>query len=125
MVKKQALGFLIRWLVSSVAMFIFINVFGSFAEGSEGLRMNFWLYLTAGFIYSIANVIVRPFLTILSLPLIFLTMGLFTIIINAAMVGLTFFILPEIKISFLGAIGSCLVISLINYLVNLVMPDVK
>ena len=125
MVKRQLLGFFLRWLVSSVAMYICINIFGSFVEGEESVRTSFWFYALAGFIFSIVNTIVRPIATIFALPMIFLTMGLFTIIINTAMVGLTIWILPEVKMTFLGAVESCLLVSLINYLVNLAMPDVK
>ena len=125
MVRRQALSFILRWLVSSVAMYIVINFFGSFKEGSEAMRSSFWLYVAAGLIFSIVNTIVKPFLTIISLPFIFLTLGLFTIIVNAAMVGLTIWILPDVQMTFGGAICSCLLISLINFLVNLAMPDVK
>ena len=52
-------------------------------------------------------------------------LGLFTVILNAGMVALTILILPDVSMTFWGAIGSCLVISLINFLVNLAVPDVK
>ena len=89
------------------------------------MRTSFWLYLSAGLILSVVNTVIKPIVTIFSLPLIFLTLGLFTILVNAAMVGLTIWILPDVQMSFWGAIESCLLISLINYLVNLAMPDVK
>lgn len=125
MVKRQILSFLLRWLVSSVAMYICINFFGSFRDGSEAMRSSFWLYATAGLIFSIINTVVKPVATIIALPFIFLTLGLFTILVNAAMVGLTVWILPDVQMTFGGAICSCLLISLINFLVNLAMPDVK
>ncbi|MBP5633538.1 phage holin family protein [Candidatus Saccharibacteria bacterium] len=125
MVKRRMLSFLLRWLVSTVAMYICINFFGSFREGSEMMRSSFWLYATAGLIFSIINTVVKPIATIIALPMIFLTLGLFTILVNAAMIGLTIWILPDVQMTFGGAICSCLLISLINFLVNLAMPDVK
>ena len=125
MVKRQVISFILRWFVSSVAMYICINFFGSFKEGSEMMRNSFWLYLSAGLIFSVVNTVIKPILTIFSLPLIFLTLGLFTILVNAAVVGLTIWIIPDVQMTFWGAIESCLLISLINYLVNLAMPDVK
>ena len=106
-------------------MYICINFFATFAEGYEGMRTNFWFYLTAGLIFSLVNTIVKPILLIFSLPFIYVTMGLATILVNVAMVGLTIWIMPEVKMTFLGAVESCLLISLINYLVNLAMSDVK
>lgn len=89
------------------------------------MRNSFWLYLSAGLIFSVVNTVIKPILTIFSLPLIFLTLGLFTILVNTAVVGLTIWIIPDVQMTFWGAIESCLLISLINYLVNLAMPDVK
>ena len=125
MIKKQFAAFLIRWAISSVAMYICINFFGSFKEGSEWMQTSFWLYLAAGLIFSLVNTVVKPIVTIFALPLIFLTLGLFTLIVNAAMVGLTVLILPGVTMGFWGAIGSCLLISFINFLVNVAVPSVK
>ena len=125
MIKRQFAAFLIRWIISSIAMYICINFFGSFKEGSEWMQSSFWLYLAAGLIFSLVNTVVKPIATILSLPLIFITLGLFTLIVNAAMVGLTILLIPGVTMSFWGAIGSCILISIINFLVNIGMPSVK
>ncbi len=125
MIKKQLLAFIFRWLVSTVAMYVCINLFCGFKEGAEGLRSSFWLYILAGFIFSVVNSIVRPIATIFALPFMMITMGVFTILVNAAMVGLTIWVIPNVTIGFWGSIGSCLTISAINYLVNLVVTDVK
>ncbi|MEO5780635.1 MULTISPECIES: phage holin family protein [Arthrobacter] len=46
-------------------------------------------YLFIGLIFGVVNAFVRPLVNLLSLPLTILTLGLFTIIINAAMLSLT------------------------------------
>jgi putative membrane protein len=125
MVRRQFLSFVLRWFVSSVAMYVCINFFATFAEGAEQMRSSFWLYVSAGLIFSVINTVVKPIATIFALPMIFITLGLFTVLVNAAMVGLTIWLIPDVHMSFWGAIESCLLISLINYLVNLAMPDVK
>ncbi|MBR3176794.1 phage holin family protein [Candidatus Saccharibacteria bacterium] len=125
MVRRQFLSFILRWFVSSVAMYVCINFFATFSEGSEEMRTSFWLYVSAGLIFSVINTVVKPIATIFALPFIFITLGLFTILVNAAMVGLTIWLMPDVSMTFWGAIESCLLISLINYLVNLAMPDVK
>lgn len=125
MIKKQLLTFIFRWLVSTVAMYICINIFCGFKEGAEGWRTSLWLYVLAGFIFSLVNSIVRPVVTIFALPFMLITMGVFTIVVNALMVGLTIWVIPNVTISFWGTVGACLMISVINYLVNLVVTDVK
>jgi putative membrane protein len=46
-------------------------------------------YLFIGLIFGLVNALVRPIVSLLSLPITILTLGLFTIIINAAMLYLT------------------------------------
>jgi putative membrane protein len=46
-------------------------------------------YLFIGLIFGLVNAFVKPLVSLLSLPLTILTLGLFTIIINAAMLYLT------------------------------------
>ena len=119
MIKRQVFLFLFRWLISSTAMWICIKWFGSVDPGTETV----WLYVTAGLIFSIANAVIKPILTIFAIPLILLTMGIFVIILNVAMVGLTIWALPGVNMTFGGAILSCLMIAIINYLVNLMLPS--
>jgi putative membrane protein len=118
MIKKQITLFLLRWLVSSTAMWVCITWFGHITEGTETV----WLYVTAGLIFSLVNTVVKPILTILSLPFIILTMGIFVLILNAAMVGLTIWLLPHVTMTFGSAVLSSIVISVINLLVNLLVP---
>ena len=118
MIKKQIALFLLRWLVSSTAMWICITWFGSITEGAETV----WVYIAAGLIFSLVNAVIKPILTILALPFIILTMGIFVLILNAAMVGLTVWMLPDVHMTFGAAIISSLVISVINLLVNLLVP---
>ena len=125
MIKNQIFSFIFRWLVSTVAMFICIRLFATFAEGSEYLQNSLGFYMLAGLVFSLVNSVVRPIATIFSLPFLLITLGVFTVILNAAMVALTIWILPNVSMGFWGAIGSCLTISLINYLVNITVTDVK
>lgn len=118
MIKQQIFVFLLRWAVSSAAMWLCISLFGHIVDSES----NFWLYVGAGLIFSLVNSIVKPLATVLSLPLIILSMGIFTLILNIAMVGLTIWILPHVTMDFWGATLSAIVISLINSLVNFLVP---
>lgn len=71
------MGFLIRLILNAVALIIVAYVVpGIEVTGPLGA-------LIAAFILGIVNAIVRPILVILSLPLEILTLGLFTLVINA------------------------------------------
>lgn len=120
MIKKQILVFLFRWLISSVGMWVVINYFG---RVDSNVRGDLWLYAVAGLVFSLINSIVRPLTTLLSLPLIIFSMGVFTLVINIAMMALTFWILPGVSIDFWGAVAGTLTISVMNWLINFLVPS--
>jgi putative membrane protein len=57
-------------------------------------------YLFVGLIFGLVNAFVRPIVSFLSLPITILTLGLFTIVINAAMLYLTSWISSYTPVSF-------------------------
>jgi putative membrane protein len=120
MIKNQFLVFLFRWLVSSCGMWLVINLFGTIDSNVSG---GIWLYVVAGLVFSLVNSIVRPLTTLLSLPLIILSMGIFTLIINIAMMALTIWLLPGVHITFWGAFAGTITMSLLNGLINLLVPS--
>ena len=120
MIKKQILVFLFRWLISSFGMWLVINCFG---RVNPNLHGGVWLYVVAGLVFSLVNSIVRPLTTLFSLPLIILSMGVFTLVINVAMMAFTIWILPGVYIDFWGAVAGTLTISVLNWLINFLVPS--
>ncbi|MFJ5699719.1 phage holin family protein [Arthrobacter sp. NPDC093139] len=57
-------------------------------------------YLFVGLIFGLVNAFVRPIVSFLSLPITILTLGLFTIVINAAMLYLTSWISSYTPVDF-------------------------
>ncbi len=113
MIKRQFLAFVLRWILSSFGMWISITLFAQI-NGEP----TWWIYVVAGLIFSLFNAFVRPLAMTFALPLVVLTMGLFTVLINTAMVSLTIRFLPNITMNFWGAVLSSLVMSVGNGLVN-------
>jgi putative membrane protein len=81
-----------------------------------------WTYLAAGLAFSLVNAIIKPIATLLSLPFIVFTIGIFTIIVNTAMVSLSLIFVDSVHMPLWGAALTSIVISLINYLVSLIVP---
>lgn len=113
MIKRQIVAFLLGWALSTLGMWISITLFGVITGGYD-----VWLFVLAGLIFSIVNTVIRPLATVFSLPLIIVSLGLFTIIINTAMVALTIWIMPNVTMDFWGAVLSSIVMSIANGLVN-------
>lgn len=117
---EKAISFAIRWFICSLGLWVTVKLFGSdsLVDPSQAVAT----FLLAGLIFSAVNAIIKPIITILSLPFVLITMGLFTLVINGFMVWLTILISPNIHMSFPMAIISSLVLSLINYLLNNLSP---
>ncbi|AGY81025.1 phage holin family protein [Carnobacterium inhibens] len=79
-----------------------------------------WVALGASLVLSVLNLAVKPILFILSFPITLLTMGLFTIVINASMLSLTSAIIGSgFEFSSFGtAMLIAMLISLVNLLLN-------
>lgn len=113
---ERTVSFIMRWFLCSLGLWIAVQLFGY--DTLSSVPMSVATFLLAGLIFSAINAIIKPFITVLSLPFVLVTMGLFTIIINGLMVWLTIAISPNIHMSFGWAIVSSLILSLINYLLN-------
>lgn len=78
-----------------------------------------WVALGASLVLSVLNLAVKPILFILSFPITLLTMGLFTIVINASMLSLTSAIIGS-GFEF-SSFGAAMLISMLISLVNLLL----
>ena len=73
-------------------------------------------YLIIAAVFAAVNVLVRPVLKLLSFPLLLLTLGLFLIVINAAMLGLTALLTDRLAIDGVGpAVVASLLISAVTW----------
>ena len=80
------MGVIVKILVNAAALWVAVLLL-------DGLHMEFddggWIeLLVIALILGIANAIVRPILAVLSLPLVILTLGLFLLVVNAAVLAL-------------------------------------
>jgi len=115
--KQQFLVFIIRWVLSSFGLWIAVRLLGSGYENVE-ITAGISGYLIAGFIFSIVNSVLKPLAVILSLPAILLSLGLFMLVVNGALVYLSILLSPGIEMSFFNSILTGIILSLINYIVS-------
>ncbi|MCL2037549.1 phage holin family protein [Candidatus Saccharibacteria bacterium] len=108
--------FLVRWALTSLGLWIVVRLFGHAADVT--LATSVATYLLAGLVFAVINAIIKPLITILSLPFVLLTLGLFMLVINGLMVWLTIKIVPGLQMSFGWAIVGGIVLSLVNYLIS-------
>ena len=82
-----------------------------------------WLIL-AGAVLGFINFFIKPIVKIVSLPLIWLSLGLFTIVINVLMLDLVAHIVPALVLTtWTAAFWAVIVISIINFFVSSLIQD--
>ena len=113
-------GLLIGWGVNIVVLLVLDWIF-------DGIEIGRWGPLLLGAaVLGIANAIVKPILTILTLPLIAVTLGLFYFVINIAMLALAEWIAPDFSIDgFWTYVGAVIVAWLVNWIVSSIVNSVS
>jgi putative membrane protein len=85
-----------------------------------------WAYVIGAVVLGFANAILKPILAILTLPLIVVTLGLFYLVINIAMLALTEWIAPDFSITgFWTYVGTVFVVWAVNWIADLVLESAE
>lgn len=108
------LGFLLRWAINFLALVVA-------GIGVDGMRIqSIGAGLLAAAVLGIVNAIIRPVVLLLTLPINIITLGLFTIVINAVMLEITAYIVPGFGIDTFGAaLLGALIVGLVSWILNL------
>lgn len=132
------MSFLLRVLVNALAIWVAAWILPGMqltadpsvvsAVGGE-TTASVLAYLFVGLVFGVVNAIVRPVLTFLSLPITCLTLGLFAIVVNAAMLWLTSWLSSftplrlEIDEFLWTAVLATLIIGAVSLVMGWVVPD--
>ncbi len=115
------INFILRWGVKALAIYLLPYIF----PGQIVVR-DFVTAVVAAAVLSLVNVVVKPLVTILTLPVTFLTLGLFTFVINALMLWLTTFFVSGFAVhGFLPALLGALVLAILTGIINSVLGTRK
>jgi putative membrane protein len=111
-------GLVIRWLVSAVALYLTsLIVDGVEIDGVIAL-------LFAAVTIGILNAVVRPIILLLTLPLNIITLGLFTLVVNAFMLWMASKVVIGFAVTgFWAALGGWLLMSFFTFLINLLIGE--
>ena len=115
---------LLRWLINALALFAAVQVVPGIDIDGSGWAV----YAVVAIIFGLVNALIRPLLKLLTCPLILLTLGLFTLVINALMLWLTSLIGTAIGYGFhvdgfWPAFWGGLVASVVSVVLNLLVRD--
>ena len=106
-------------IVQILSNAVAIYIAGQVVPGFVIQENSFPVLLTAGFIFGLINFFIKPIFKLLSAPFIFLTFGLFTILINIGMLLLLDYFVDAISIQgYIAAFWAMLVISAVNLFIG-------
>jgi putative membrane protein len=126
--------FILRWAINAVALYAAVAT-----SLVPGIRMtvdpqsgsNTWLSLIwLALIFGLVNALFRPLLKLLTCPLILLTLGLFTLVVNTLLFALTGWVGVQLGVGFTLAepwfwnafLGS-LIVSVVSLVLTLLLKD--
>lgn len=120
--------FLIHLVINAVALYVAVAILNG--NGITPQNSNWLSFIWLALIFGLINAVVRPILNVLSCPLLILTLGLGTLLINtlmfylAGLVGTRFgvgFTVHGFWPAFLGA----LIVSLVSFFLNIILQPAR
>jgi putative membrane protein len=124
-----SMNFLVRLLVNAVALAVAAWLIPGITldEGATTSDRALTLAIVA-VIFGLVNALIRPVVKLLALPLIILTLGLVTFVINALMLWLTSWITGKLDVEFhvdgfWPALIGALVITIVGWALDAILPD--
>jgi putative membrane protein len=115
--------FFIRWAINAIALYVAVQIVPGITLGGDWTSL-LWVAL----IFGLLNALVRPLLMFLTCPLIILTLGLFTVVINTGLLLLTSNIGQSFGLDFTvdgfwPALLGSLVISFVSVVLSVILRD--
>lgn len=122
------MGLIVRFLAIAAALAVAAWLLpGISIDGATTSERALTLAIVAA-IFGAVNLVVRPIVKVLALPLIILTLGLVLLVINALMLLLTSWLTEQLDVGFhvdgfVTALIGALIIAVVGWVLDLVIPD--
>jgi len=109
---------LLRFASNAVALYVAAWAISGVSYGDD-----WWSLLIAAAVFTLVNMWVKPILTLLSLPFIIVTLGLFLFLLNILMLYITDWLTDFDLTSFGAAALAAIVVSVVNWVLGMLLPD--
>lgn len=115
--------FLLRLAINAAALWVAVAIVPGITYRGDALR-----FFGVALVFGVVNAFVRPLVKLLTLPIIFLTLGLFALVINGLMLWLTSSLSTALGLDFhvdgcLPAFIGALVVSIVSALLSVFAAD--
>ncbi|GAA2467002.1 phage holin family protein [Streptomyces macrosporus] len=120
--------FLVKTIANAVALAVAVWLLDDITLTGDDTADKALTLVLVALIFGLVNLVVKPIAKLLSFPVLVLTLGLFTLVINALMLLLTSWLADRTGLAFhvdgfWTAVLGALIISIVSWAVNMLLPD--
>ena len=125
------MSFLLRVIINAVAIWLATLVLpGLEVVGGGETSTTVLVFLVVALVFGLVNAVVKPIVKLLALPLYILTLGLFTLIVNAGMLWLTAWLSERteygLRIDNFGtAVLGALIVAVVSLVLSVAIPGAR
>ncbi|MGW5969932.1 phage holin family protein [Streptomyces sp. NPDC055186] len=121
-------NFVVKTIANAAALAVAVWLIDKITLTGDSRGKEIGTLILVALIFGVVNFLVKPIVQLLSLPLLVLTLGLFTLVVNALMLLLTSWLADQFDLSFhvegfWTAVLGGLVVSVVSWALNIVLPD--
>ncbi|MFF7239441.1 phage holin family protein [Streptomyces collinus] len=121
-------NFVVKTIANAGALAVAVWLLDKITLTGDSTGKKIGTLIVVALIFGLVNFLVKPIVKLLTFPLFILTLGLITLVVNALMLLLTSWVCGKLDLSFhvdgfWTAVLGGLIISVVSWALNLVLPD--
>jgi putative membrane protein len=121
-------NFVVNTIANAGALAVAVWVLDKITLTGDSTGKKIGTLIVVALVFGLVNFLVKPVLQVLTFPLFILTLGLFTLVVNALMLLLTSWLADKFDLSFhvegfWTAVLGGLIISIVSWALHIVLPD--
>ncbi|WP_328328879.1 MULTISPECIES: phage holin family protein [unclassified Streptomyces] len=121
-------NFVVKTIANAAALFVAIWLLQDITLSGDSTGRKALTLVIVAVVFGLVNFVVKPIVKLIAFPLFILTLGLITLVINALMLLLTSWLSGKLDLSFhvhgfWTAVLGGLIISVVSWAMNVVLPD--
>ncbi|MER7837189.1 phage holin family protein [Streptomyces sp. NPDC096040] len=121
-------NFVVKTIANAGALAVAVWLLDKITLTGDSTTKKVWTLILVALVFGLVNFLVKPIVKLLTFPLFILTLGLITLVVNALMLLLTSWVCDKLDLSFhvegfWTAVLGGLIISIVSWALNMILPD--
>ncbi|MET9426261.1 MULTISPECIES: phage holin family protein [unclassified Streptomyces] len=122
------MNFVVKTIANAAALAVAIWLLQDITLTGDSTGKKTLTLVLVALVFGVVNFLVKPVVKLLTLPLFVITLGLFTLVVNALMLLLTSWLADELDLNFhvegfWTAVLGGLIISIVSWALNVILPE--